>query len=250
MSNPLQTITILCMFESILLGLVLFLTFFGFPGWLRIATAKLQGKRYVLGLSKDAILSFEGANEVEGTYRTDKGTYELEPEDSYSFNGTKGAIWYKPYNQAVSARIMPLLRDIREMGIESYGELMFLYSTPLEQIRDKLGDSVAAIAEKIQAHDGKILQDLEVIRITDLKNYLESRSPAAENAVIEREVDIVRRKMRNPLGNTNVLLFILMAGLLGLAFGYMMAGAGGGGGEPSTAVAGMQAAAAPLTQLK
>nr|CAH2570344.1 unnamed protein product [uncultured archaeal virus] len=242
-----NTIAYMLILESCLLGFLLFLTFFGYPGWLRIALARVKGKQYVVKLTRDNALVFEGAQEIEGIYQTANGVYELEPEDSFSFNGSTGALWYAPYNRAVYSRVMPLLRDLKKFGIDNYGQLMYFFNTPIAQIKETNGDAAATIAETIQGYDGKILQDLEIVRISDLKNFLESRSPAAENGVIERYVNIERRKLGNPLKNGNVILMLVMAALLGLAFGYIMAGSGGV--EAPAGIAAASNAASSLTQI-
>lgn len=232
--------------ESLIIGALFLFTFMGFPSWVKIAITRIRGKQYVLKITRDNALSIEGAREVEGIYKTTHGAYELEPEDSFTFNGSSGALWYAPYNQAVLPRVMPLLRDLKKFGISHYGQLIYFYSTPLEKIRDELGEAEAEKAAIIKGYDGKILQDLEVIRVTDLKNFLESRSPAAENGVIERYVNIERRKLGNPLKNSNVILFIVMAGLLGLCVGFIMAGHTGGG---SPALDSLTAASTGLQQV-
>lgn len=221
------------------------LTFMGYPSWVKIALNRIRGKQYVFTITRDNALTIKGAREEEGIYKTAHGAYELEPEDSFNYNGCAGAIWYAPYNQAVYARVMPLLRDLKKFGISHYGQLIYFYNTPLDKIKEEMGEAAAATAEIIQAYDGKILQDLEVIRIPDLKNFLESRSPAAENGIIERYVNIERRKLQNPLKNSNVILFIVMAGLLGLCVGFIMAGHTGG----SAAVNSLTAASAGLQQV-
>lgn len=242
-----NTIAYMLIIESCILGFLGFLTFFGYPSWMKIALARVKGKQYVVKLTRDNALVFEEAKEIEGVYRTLNGVYELEPEDSFSFNGSTGALWYAPYNRAVHARVMPLLRDLKKFGIDHYGQLMYFYNTPLETIKADMGETAAEQASVIKGYEGRILQDLEVVRITDLKNFLESRSPAAENGVIERYVNIERRKLGNPLKNSNVILMLIMAALLGLAFGYIMAG--GSGGE-STAVQSMSNAAGSLSQVR
>lgn len=238
----------LLILESCILGFLGFLTFFGYPSWIKIAFARVKGKQYVVKLTRDNALVFEGAKEVEGVYKTANGVYELEPEDSFSFNGSTGALWYAPYNRAVHVRIMPLLRDLKMFGIDHYGQLMYYWNTPLEQIKTELGEAAAEQASVIKGYEGRILQDLEVVRIPDLKNFLESRSPSAENGVIERYVNIERRKLGNPLKNSNVILMLVMAALLGLAFGYIMAG--GGGAETPQAVQSVSNAAGSLSQIR
>lgn len=245
--NTANTIAYMLIIESCLLGFLLFLTFFGYPSWLKIALMRIRGKLYVVKLTRDNALVFEGAREVEGVYQTSNGVYELEPEDSFSFNGSTGALWYAPYNRAVYARVMPLLRDLKKFGIDHYGQLMYFYNTPIENIKEANGEAAAETAAIIQGYDGKILQDLEIVRISDLKNFLESRSPAAENGVIERYVNIERRKLGNPLKNGNVILMLVMAALLGLAFGYIMAGSGGV--EAPAGIAAASNAASSLTQI-
>ena len=242
-----NTIAYMLIIESCILGFLLFLTFFGYPSWMKIAFARIRGKQYVVKITRDNALVFEGAREIEGIYQTPNGVYELEPEDSFSFNGSTGALWYAPYNRAVYARVMPLLRDLKKFGIDHYGQLNYYYNTPIEKIKEDNGEPAAEIAAVIQGYDGKILQDLEIVRISDLKNFLESRSPAAENGVIERYVNIERRKLGNPLKNGNVILMIVMAALLGLAFGYIMAGSGGV--EVPAGIAAASNAASSLTQI-
>lgn len=242
-----NTIAYLLIIESCLLGFIGFLTFFGYPSWMKIALARVKGNQYVVKISRDNALVFEGAKEIEGVYQTPNGVYELEPEDSFSFNGSTGAIWYAPYNRAVHAKVMPLLRDLKKFGIDHYGQLMYFYNTPIEKIKAEMGETAAETAAVIQGYEGRILQDLEIVRIPDLKNFLESRSPAAENGVIERYVNIERRKLGNPLKNGNVILMLVMAALLGLAFGYIMAGSGGA--EAPAGVAAASHAAGALTQL-
>ncbi|MDP4225232.1 MAG: hypothetical protein Q8910_02485 [Bacteroidota bacterium] len=242
-----NAIAFLLIFESCILGFLGFLTFFGYPAWMKIALSKIKGKQYVVKLTRDNVLIFEGAKEVEGVYKTPNGIYELEPEDSFSFNGSTGALWYAPYNRAVLPRVMPLLKDLKKFGIDHYGQLMYYWNTPIEKIKADLGEAAAEQALVIKGYEGRILQDLEVVRIPDLKNFLESRSPSAENGVIERYVNIERRKLGNPLKNSNVILMLVMAALLGLAFGYIMAG--GSGGE-STAVQSVSNAAGSLSQIR
>lgn len=242
-----NTIAYMLILESCILGFLLFLTFFGYPAWMKIALARIKGNQYVVKITRDNALVFEGAREIEGIYQTPNGVYELEPEDSFSFNGSTGAMWYAPYNRAVQARVMPLLKDLKNYGIDHYGQLMYFYNTPIDNIKTDMGEAAAETAAVIQGYDGKILQDLEIVRIPDLKNFLESRSPAAENGVIERYVNIERRKLGNPLKNGNVILMLVMAALLGLAFGYIMAGSGGV--ETPAAISGMQNAAGALTQI-
>ena len=171
----------------------------------------------------------------------------MEPEDCFTFNGSTGGLWYSPYNRAVLARVMPLLRKIRKAGIENYSELKYYTETPIETITETLGEEAATFAAWLKDQDGKILQDLEIIRIRDLKNFLESRSPAVENGIIERDVNIIRRKMGNPLTNTNFVMMLVMAGLLGLCFGYILAG--GGAPEAPAALQTAAAATGQMTQL-
>lgn len=133
------------------------------------------------------------------------------------------------------------------MGIETYSELVYYTETPLETIAAETGEKAADFAAWLRNQDGRILQDLEVVRIRDLKNFLESRSPAIENGIIERDVDIIRRKMNNPLTNTNFIMFMVMASLLGLCFGYILAG--GGGPETPAALQTAASATSHMTQI-
>jgi hypothetical protein len=243
----LETLGFMVLLESAIIGALLFLTYMGYPGWIKIALARVKGKQYVFSVTRDKALTIQGAREEEGIYKTSLGAYELEPEDSFTFNGSTGALWYAPYNTAVLLRVMPLLRDLKEWGLSTYGQLHYYYDTPIEEIQAKLGEEGAEKARILKAYDGKILQDLEVVRITDLKNFLESRSPSAENGIIERYISIERRKLGNPFKNSNVILFIVMAGLLGLCVGYIMAGGHAG---DSTALHTVASASSNLQQIK
>ena len=234
---------VLC--ESLILGGVLILTCAGYPGWIKIAISKIKGRRYVITLTKDNALKIRGAEEVEGVYKTQNGVYELEPEDAFQFNGTRAALWYSPYNRAVEAQIMPLLRDLKRFGIDTAAQLKYYSETPIEQITQDFGEQAAEIGTTIQNYPGKILQEIEVIRISDLKNYLESRSPAAENGIIERYVGIERRKLQNPLKSGNMIMMVIMAALLGLAFGYII----GSGAGDSTTISTISTASGSLQQL-
>lgn len=239
------TLSYMCMFESGIIGGLLFLTMFGFPGWIKMALARIRGKQYLVKLTRDNALIFEGAREEEGVYKTENGVYELEPEETFTFNGSSGALFYAPYNRSVNSKVMPLLRDLKKAGISTYSQLMYYYQTPLEVLKEQGGEEAETIGKTIQSYEGKILQELEVIKISDLKNYLESRSPAAENGIIERYISIERRKLGNPLKNSNMILMLIMAGLLGLAFGYLM----GGSGDTAATGTALQGAAGGLTQL-
>lgn len=247
MSNTLTTLSYMCIVESLILGFLLFLTMFGFPAWIKIAIAKIRGCQYVVKLTRDNVLTVEGAKETEGIYQSSYGVYEPEPEDSFTFNGSAGILCYGPYNRAAKAKVLPLLRDIKKAGIETYSQLLYYYQTPIETVREELGGAGAEIAKTIQSYDGKILQDVEVIRISDLKNYLESRSPAAENGIIERYISVERRKLGNPLKNGNMVIMLIMAGLLGACLGFILAG-GSSGSEPQI-VNTAATAAGGLTQL-
>lgn len=240
-----STLSYLCIGESLLIGFLLFLSMFGFPGWIKIAISRIRGKQYIVKLTRDNALTFEGAKEEEGAYKTNSGVYELEPEDTFTFNGSSGALFYAPYNRSLNPKIMPLIRDLKKAEITTYSQLMYYYHTPIEHLREQGGEAAAAIGITIQSYEGRILQELEVIKISDLKNYLESRSPAAENGIIERYIAIERRKLGNPLKNSNMILLLIMAGLLGLAFGYLM----GGSGDTTAAGTALQGAAGGLTQL-
>lgn len=242
-----ETLSYMCMIESIIIALVFFLTSMGYPGWVKIAIAKIKGCNYVIKLSRDNVLEVEPAKEIEGIYQTKTGVYEPEPEDSFTFNKTAGILCYAPYNRGAKAKVLPLLRDIKKAEIETYSQLMYYYQSPIETVRAELGDSGAEIAKTIQGYDGKILKELEVVRLSDLKNYLESRSPAAENGIIERYISIERRKLGNPLKNSNMILLLAMAGLLGLLLGYVMGG--GGSGSESQIISTATTATGGLTQL-
>lgn len=245
MSNPVL-LSFVVLLESLFLGALFVLTLTGYPAWVKIALARIRGKQYVFSVTRDNVLTIQGARETEGIYKTPHGAYELEPEDTFSFNGSTGGLWYAPYNQAALLRVMPLLRDLKQFGISNYGQLVYFYNTSFEEIKKDLGEAEAEKARIIQGYEGKILQDLEVIRIPDLKNFLESRSPAAENGIIERFVNIERRKIGNPLSNGNVILFIILAGLLGLCVGFILSGNSGG---DTTALNGLSAASNTLQQV-
>lgn len=227
-----------CIGEAVIIAMFLFLTFAGYPTWIKIALMKIQGKKYVIRLSKDNALKIIGAKEEEGIYKTTNGVYELEPEDTFSYNGTRSAFWYSAYNRSIEPKVMPLLRDLKEFGIDNIAQLKYFTETPLEKIKEEMGEHGEKIGVALQGYEGKILQLVEVVRITDLKNFLESRSPAAENGIIERYVGIERRKLGNPLKNGNMIMLLIMAALLGLCIGYMIgqggAGAGAGTGALST----------------
>lgn len=232
--------------ESLILGFLLMLTCAGYPGWLKVAISRIKGKKYVITLTKDNALKIKGAEEVEGVYKTKNGVYELEPEDAFQFNGARAALWYSPYNRAVEARIMPLLRDLKRFGIDTSAQLKYYSETPIEKIKEDLGEQAAEIGLTIQNYSGKILQEVEVIRISDLKNYLESRSPAAENGIIERYVGIERRKLGNPLKSGNMIIMLIMAAALGLAFGYII----GQGAGDSTTLSALSTASGSLQQIQ
>lgn len=239
----------LFLLESLVMGFLFLLTFMGFPQWIKIALSRIKGKQYIIKLTRDNALIIQGAREIEGVYKTPNGIYELEPEDTFSFNGCTAGLWFAPYNRAVYAKVMPLLQDLKKAGIDNYGQLMYFYNTSIEEIREKSGEKAAETAQIIQSYEGRILQDLEVIRISDLKNFLESRSPSAENGIIERYVNIERRKLGNPLKNSNVVMFIVMAALLGLCLGYIMHGSGTGAEHPAlNAMSNAANAAGTLTQ--
>ena len=232
--------------ETLIIGILMMLTCAGYPGWIKVAISRIKGKKYVITLTKDNALKIRGAEEVEGVYETKNGIYELEPEDAFQFNGTRAALWYSPYNRAVEARIMPLLRDLKRFGIDTAAQLKYYSETPVEKIKEDLGEQAAEIGNTIQNYSGKILQDVEVIRISDLKNYLESRSPAAEHGIIERYVGIERRKLGNPLKSGNMIIMLLMAALLGLAFGYIL----GSGTSDSTTLSALSTASGSLQQIQ
>lgn len=232
--------------ETLIIGILLMLTCAGYPGWIKVAISRIKGKKYVITLTKDNALKIKGAEEVEGVYKTKNGIYELEPEDAFQFNGTRAALWYSPYNRAVEARIMPLLRDLKRFGIDTAAQLKYYSETPIETIKKDLGEQAAEIGLTIQSYSGKLLQEVEVIRISDLKNYLESRSPAAENGIIERYVNIERRKLGNPLKSGNMIIMLLMAALLGLAFGYII----GSGTGDSTTLSALSTASGSLQQIQ
>jgi hypothetical protein len=241
-----DTLKIWVMFELLVIGVFLLLTCAGYPGWIKVAISRIKGKRYVITLTKDNALKIKGAEEVEGIYQTKNGVYELEPEDAFQFNGSRAALWYSPYNRAVEARIMPLLRDLKHFGIDNAAQLKYYSETPIEKIKEELGEQAAEIGLTIQNYPGKLLQEVEVIRISDLKNYLESRSPAAENGIIERYVGIERRKLGNPLKSGNMIIMLIMAALLGLAFGYILGHSGGN----STTLNALSAASGSLQQIQ
>ncbi|MDI9395802.1 MAG: hypothetical protein QM426_10510 [Euryarchaeota archaeon] len=236
----------MCIIQSITLSFVFFMSL-AFPSWFKIALTKIKGKQYIMKLTRDNVLTIQGAREEEGVYKTANGIYELEPENAFIFNNTTSALYYAPYNRAVEARVMPLLRTLKKAGIETYSQLMYYYNTPQETLLKQGGEGAATIGETIKTYEGKILQDLEVIRISDLKNYLESRSPAAENGIIERYISIERRKLGNPLKNGNMVLMLIMAALVGLAFGYILAGGSGGVEIPGATAA--TSAMGGLTQI-
>ncbi|WP_288959398.1 hypothetical protein [uncultured Aminobacterium sp.] len=232
--------------ETLIIGILLMLTCAGYPSWIKVAISRIKGKKYVITLTKDNALKIKGAEEVEGIYKTKHGVYELEPEDAFQFNGTRAALWYSPYNRAVEARVMPLLRDLKRFGIDNAAQLKYYSETPIEKIKEELGEQAAEIGTTLQNYPGKILQDLEIVRIPDLKNYLESRSPAAENGIIERYVGIERRKLGNPLKSGNMVIMLLMAALLGLAFGYIL----GSGTSDSTTLSALSTASGSLQQIQ
>lgn len=232
--------------ETIIIAAFFFLTTAGYPGWVKVALYRIQGKNYILLLTKDNTLKIKGATEEEGVYKTKSGIYELEPEDAFTFNGRRSAIWYAPYNRSVSPKVMPLLRNLKDFGVDNIAQLKYYTETQTETIKEKLGEEAAQMAETLQSYPGKILQLTEVIRITDLKNFLESRSPAAENGIIERYVGIERRKMGNPLKSSNMIIMLIMAALLGLAMGYIM----GQGAAGSSTLGALSTASGSLTQLQ
>lgn len=195
---------------------------FLYPGWIRIAVAKMQNKKLIFVRTKDNVLTIRTGKRFEGAYRTKTGVYELEPGEEFTFNGTKSGEWYEAYNRAVNPAILPFVKKLRAHGIRTYSQLENLMK--IDITREDIPESVKEIVEI--ARDPVILGDLEVIRPADLKDYLESRSPAVENSIIEREVQKERARMQRTMIDIMPWVIGFVVLLVGAAFAFKALGTG------------------------
>jgi len=230
---------------SIILNLFFILATLRFPQWLRIAFSKAL----MIVVRNDRVVDVVPAKYDAGTFRNKNyGRIKPEPDDVVIFNRKPCVIAYSAYSKPVRAKIMPLLRKLKELGLETYADLQrvlwvarnkHLLSTDggnltEEQLKvkeqlEKLPPVYYQLAEYIDnlERGGYLPSDIEVIRPSDLINYVEEENPLVLEGIVEREIEKVRRKYRNPVTNLMpyVIMFIML--ILGVAIAWKIISSGG-----------------------
>jgi len=225
---------------SIGLNILFVFIFALYPGAINIAIAKLLGRGYIIELGKDRKIRIKSGKKDINSFRTKEGIYEYEFEDIYLFNGSPAGVWFEAYNKAIRPKVMPLLRDLRKLGIKTYDEFKFIMTAPLEEIKKVLSShpdpEALELVKKIRDEEW-LLDSVEYIKADALLDFLEEKNPITEKAIIEREIEKERRKYRNTILNMMpyVILFLMIIFGVIIAWKLLMVSTGGGaavGGVP------------------
>jgi len=200
-----------------------------YPGALKLALARLMGKKLVITLGKDRVLRFKAASKVGEFFKTKDSIYEMEPEDALSYNGCAGGLWYESYNRAANPDVLPYITHLKKAGFDTVNDVNLLLSSNEEDLlKEEGGEELVKLKKKLE--DGYILKVAEVIRLRDLYGYLKARNPMAIQGYTEREVAKERYKHNNPL--QQYFPYAVMAAIIifALAIGANMMETGAGSG--------------------
>ncbi len=200
------------------------------PQWSRIVIAKLRGQNLVMVVRGDMQGAFLPATYQEDTLVTKLGSFNANPPEMFSFEGTPTTIVYAPYARAINPRVLPSLRKIRALGIKSRGELRFYLDTDVEK-KDEGGkpffsqeDKEFILAKKaeLQGLDGTLTDELETVRVQDVVNFLEEDNPNIFDSRVERAVKEELKGVRNPVAKFMPWIFMFMMMLITGAIAYVM----------------------------
>jgi hypothetical protein len=192
------------------------------PGFLKHVMAKLRGKDFVFVMRSDRKMGFLPAEYREGDLHTAMGSFSAEPDDMGVYEGIPTAIAYAPYARSLNPKALVALRKIRRLGIDNYHDLIRILYIDLEKLKEKgeikeeEAQEILKLRKELGELDGKILNDLEVIRV----------------AKIEREVTDELRKIRNPITRLMPYVFMFMMVMMAAAIAFaIIQTVGGGKGE-------------------
>ena len=216
-----------------------------FPQWLRIAFSK----SLMIVIRNDRVVDIVKAKFDAGAFRNKSyGLFKPEPEDIVIFNKKPCIIAYSPYSKPVRAKIMPLLRKLKELGLETYDDLRmalwvarnkhFLKANGggLSEEQLKLKEQLENIPKKyheaanlLEQFDGGgyILNTIEVVRLSDLVNYIDEEKPLILEGMVEREVTKERRKMRSPISSLMPYVIMFLIIIIGAAIAWKIVASGG-----------------------
>lgn len=208
------------------------------PGFLKHVMAKLRGKDFVFVMRSDRKMGFLPAEYREGDLHTAMGSFSAEPDDMGVYEGIPTAIAYAPYARSLNPKALVALRKIRRLGIDNYHDLIRILYIDLEKLKEKgeikeeEAQEILKLRKELGELDGKILNDLEVIRVNDVINFLEEDNPIIKDAKIEREVTDELRKIRNPITRLMPYVFMFMMVMMAAAIAFaIIQTVGGGKGE-------------------
>ncbi len=203
-----------------------------YPGSVNVAINRLLGRGYIFELGKDRKIRIKGGKKDVNSFLTKDGIYEFEFEDIYTFNGQPAGVWFEAYNKAIRPKVMPILAQLKKMGIKTYDDLHFLVKAPLEEVKKVAakmtnpGTKLVELAEMLRK-ESWILNAIEYIKVDALLDFLDEKNPITERAVIERKVQQERRKMRNSFGEVMKWVIAAMIIIFGSVIAYKMFIAGG-----------------------
>ena len=229
---------------------LIFNVFFAIVLWRYPSALKLAfGKGYAIVFDKSREFKIIPAKfRAEGAVETkDYGIVrDFDPEDVGVHNGKPAILFYSPYSKAVRIKLMPLLRRLRKLGIETFaqlgdkiipvtivenGEKKTIHASLLDLVYGKLNiaenpgidEEVATLVSELRKLDfGILLKELEPIRVSDLVNWVHEVNPVTEKALIEREVQKERRKHKWSLGNIMIWVIAIIVIVMGFALAYKM----------------------------
>ena len=219
---------------SLALNLIFIIIYLNCPYALRLAIAKIRGQYLILKWSKQAKLIPEPAWK-EGEFLASKsGNYETEPEDMFSFNGCRSALFYESYNRSINPEALQYITLLkRKYGLNTKNELQVFLSVPREKLVADGREDLALIQDKIKNDESFILDDIAVIRPRDLYGYMKARNPFAVKSEIERKVHIERMKLKNALQDYMKYIIPIVVLMVGAVLAFKMLGNGDAGGASS-----------------
>lgn len=212
---------------SLILNAFFFFATLLFPNWLKIAFSK----SLLIVVRNDRVVDITNAKYDGGLLINKKyGVFVPEQDDVLIFNKKPCVIVSNQYTKPVRVKVMPILRKLKNLGIETYDDFkQVLYLAKHHVNGGELNPNIAKAVEFIrELENNNALHDSEnAVRVSDLVNYLEEQNPAILEGIIERRVKQETRKLKSPLMNFMPYVIMFLMILIGGAIAWKIVSSGG-----------------------
>jgi len=122
----------------------------------------MWARRLVWICHPDGTLEPVGAKLEGVAYRTKKnGVFEFEKEDVFLFGNKPSIIVYSPYSKAIRPKILPVLQQLKKLGIDRYDFLHAILNSK-EMSPDEYEEERKKLLKRIKQQEEEVEEGKEV----------------------------------------------------------------------------------------